>query len=78
MLLLALNGIFGSQTAFMYNRIQSVWQDSAHGTVHIAMLTYTNELVQSIDDVSFRGTNLVLVSFCKRRLLVEIFIPPSI
>ena len=55
MLLLALNGIFGSQTAFMYNRIQSAWQDSAHGTVRIAMLTYTNQLVQSIDDVSCQG-----------------------
>ena len=54
-LLLALNGIFGSQTSFMYNRIQSVWQDSAHGTVRIAMLTYTNQIVQSIDDVSPLG-----------------------
>ena len=51
MLLLALAGVIGSQESFLYNRINEVWSDEAQDTVRAAVITYTNQPTNSLNEV---------------------------
>ena len=51
MLIVTLVQIMGSQDKFMYNRIQQVVQDEAKYLMTIAVLTYTNTRVSSMNEV---------------------------
>ena len=51
MLLLALAGVIGSQESFLYNRIHEVWSDEANDTVRAAVITYTNQPTNSLNEV---------------------------
>jgi hypothetical protein len=54
MFYMALNGLFGSQTTFLFNQIQSVWQnapDGVNGIARLGIKTYTNAPMESLDEV---------------------------
>jgi hypothetical protein len=54
MIYLALNGLFGSQSTFLFNQMQSVWQsapDGVNGVARFAIKTYTNSPADSINQV---------------------------
>ena len=55
MLLLALAGVIGSQESFLYNRIHEVWSDEANDTVRAAVITYTNQPTNSLNEVRQPG-----------------------
>ena len=72
MLIVTLVQIMGSQDKFMYNRIQQVVQDEAKYLMTIAVLTYTNTRVSSMNEVRARradmlcakATGVTLLSSC--------------
>ena len=48
---MALNSIFGSQQYFLFNHIQALWHDAEHGTIRMAVLSYTTSPVDSMNEV---------------------------
>jgi hypothetical protein len=51
---LAMNGMFASQTTFLFNQIQSVWEsapDGVNGVARLGIKTYTNSLMDSMNEV---------------------------
>ena len=59
MLIVTLVQIMGSQDKFMYNRIQQVVQDEAKYLMTIAVLTYTNTRVSSMNEVRARRVDML-------------------
>lgn len=56
---MALNSIFGSQQYFLFNHIQALWQDAEHGTIRMAVLSYTTTQVNSMNEVCLASLDLL-------------------